>query len=105
MTDVDFILNTLSPRGTNAIKIYKTMMSKDDITNFEELNLIGDENFIEEQKQKIRKREETVFEVKRKSLDQSLAGTGAGRVDINLIKSSSRKKIFGLISRNMRKQR
>lgn len=85
LVDIDLILNILSVNREEAIKMYSELIEQQDTKDYEEVAVIGDENFELLMAQK-------KADIERKRLDEILIDTGVSIEDFKLIKSGSRKR-------------
>lgn len=83
--DIDLIFNILSENRVEAIKMYKYLMDEEETTDFDSVDIVGDEGFV--LAVDTRKPVE-----QNKRLDEILLETGISYEDYKLIKSGSRKR-------------
>jgi len=93
LTDISFILDTLSDNRMNAIEKYKRLIGEEVQNDFdyEKHNLIGDEDFRESKRKEIAY-ENSNLGRERKILADLLQLSGASKVEQELILSGSRKR-------------
>ncbi|AYO31963.1 hypothetical protein D2962_16390 [Biomaibacter acetigenes] len=81
--DIDFILNMISNDRKIAINKYKEFMKDEETGDYENIEVIGEGPTV--------KKDEKILTFT-KTLEEILIETGASKVDIELIKSGSRKR-------------
>ena len=93
LTDISFILNTLSDNRMNAIEKYKRLIGEEVQNDFdyEKHNLIGDEDFRESKRKEIAYENNNLGR-ERKILADLLQLSGASKVEQELILSGSRRR-------------